>query len=52
MLALRREGVLARKQSDAKGRSVLVVGPMASYQQALSIKSRYASKYPDAMIVP
>lgn len=50
--ALRQEGVMATKQPDAKGRSVVLVGPLPSYQQATAIKQRYASKYPDALVVP
>lgn len=50
--ALRRDGVAAGKKLDAKGRSVVLAGPFASYQQAQSVKARYAAKYPDALIVP
>jgi hypothetical protein len=32
--------------------TVVRVGPMPSYQQALSLKQRYADRYPDAMILP
>jgi tetratricopeptide (TPR) repeat protein len=52
ILSLRREGVLAHKQADAKGRSVVMAGPFGSYQQAESIKTRYAAKYPGMIIVP
>jgi tetratricopeptide (TPR) repeat protein len=50
--SLRQEGVSAIKQADPKGRTVVFVGPVPSYQQALSLKTRYAMKYPDAVIVP
>jgi hypothetical protein len=49
---LRREGALARKQPDGKGRSVVLVGPFTSYQQARSVRNRYAAVYPDALILP
>jgi TolA-binding protein len=50
--ALRKDGVNAMREPDAKGRSVVLIGPLPSYQQAQQIRSRYASKYPDAIIVP
>jgi len=50
--ALGREAVPAMKQRDAKGRSVVLAGPMQSYQQAQAMKLRYAGRYPDAFIVP
>jgi len=50
--ALRTDRVAANRQTDPKGRSIVVAGPMPTYQQALSLKSRYASKYPDAIILP
>jgi tetratricopeptide (TPR) repeat protein len=49
---LRMQGVPVHKQIDPKGRSVVLVGPLASYQQAQAMKARYAGKYPDAVIVP
>ena len=49
---LRREGVLSTKATDPQGRTVIRVGPLPSYQQALGLKERYASQYPDAMILP
>jgi tetratricopeptide (TPR) repeat protein len=49
---LKQEGVAATKQADPKGRTVVFVGPLPSYQQALGVKARYAGKYPDAVIVP
>jgi hypothetical protein len=38
--------------TDGQGRTVLRVGPMPSYQQALAMKQRYADRYPDALILP
>ena len=52
MNTLRREGVLPVKATDAQGRSVVRAGPMPTYQQALSLKQRYADRYPDALILP
>ncbi|HMB94878.1 MAG TPA: tetratricopeptide repeat protein, partial [Tepidisphaeraceae bacterium] len=52
ILTLRREGVLASRKMDTKGRSVVMVGPLPSYQQAISVKTRYASQYPNAIIIP
>jgi hypothetical protein len=48
--ALRRDGIVA-EQID-KGRTVVLVGPVPSYQQILTLKNRYAATYPDAVIVP
>jgi TolA-binding protein len=52
VLTLRSQGVLASKKLDNRGRSVVMVGPLPSYQQAESIKVRYASTYPNAIILP
>jgi len=49
---LRAQGVPVHKQIDSRGRSVVLVGPLASYQQAQAMKARYAGRYPDALIVP
>lgn len=50
--ALRKEGMNAYTQRDVKGRSVVFVGPVPSYQQAREIKQRCIARYPDALIVP
>jgi tetratricopeptide (TPR) repeat protein len=50
--SLRQDGTSAARRSDPKGHVVVFVGPVSSYQQALSLKARYATKYPDAVIVP
>ena len=50
--ALRQEGVTPAQTLDAQGRTVLRVGPMSNYQQALALKQRYADRYPDALILP
>jgi outer membrane protein assembly factor BamD (BamD/ComL family) len=49
---LRTSGSPANKQLDAKGRSVVFVGPISSYQQALATRQTLVSKFPDALIVP
>jgi tetratricopeptide (TPR) repeat protein len=48
---LRRQGVTAMRQ-DANGRSIVLVGPLPTYQQAQVLKGRYAGVYPDSIIVP
>ena len=51
--SLRREGVLTTKQYDpAQKATVVRAGPLPSYQQALSVKQRYAGQFPDALILP
>jgi TolA-binding protein len=52
LAALRREGVTPAPMTDGQGRTVVRVGPMPSYQQALAMKQRYADRYPDALILP
>jgi tetratricopeptide (TPR) repeat protein len=52
MAQLKREGVAATRIIDSKGRSVIRVGPVATYPQAQALKARFASRYPDAMILP
>jgi TolA-binding protein len=52
VMELKREGISASRGSDPQGRALLRVGPLASYNQALFIKQRFAEKYPDAMILP
>lgn len=49
---LRREGVLANRQTDASGHSVVMVGPMPSYAQAQALKARYSARYPAAVVIP
>ena len=50
--ALRREGVNPTQTVDAQGRTVVRVGPISTYQQALALRQRYADRYPDALILP
>ena len=49
---LRREGITATRMNDPHGQSTVFVGPASSYQQAMQLKNRFASRFPDAMIVP
>lgn len=49
---LRTQGVLASRQVDAKGRSVVMVGPVPTYAQAQSVRNAQLSKFPDAIIIP
>lgn len=49
---LKREGVVPVRSIDARGRHVIRVGPAQTYAQAQALKSRFLSRYPDAMIVP
>jgi TolA-binding protein len=48
---LRREGVMATRQTSS-GRNVVTSAPITSYQQALSLKAKYISRFPDAVVVP
>lgn len=50
--ALRSQGVLASKQVDPRSRSVVMAGPFATYQQALTVRNTHLDKYPDAIILP
>jgi tetratricopeptide (TPR) repeat protein len=52
LLSLRKGGAAANKQSDAKQRSIVTVGPVGTYAQAQALKARFIAQYPDAMIVP
>jgi TolA-binding protein len=49
---LRAQGVAATTAAGPEGRAFLRVGPVASYGQAQYYKTRFAEKYPDAVIVP
>ena len=49
---LRRQGVIPVTIKDPQGRQLVRVGPVSSYAQAVSLKSRFTSKYPDAIVVP
>ena len=49
---LRREGAIPARAVDAQGHSVVSVGPFQDYSQAQAARARFASVYPDALIVP
>jgi hypothetical protein len=34
------------------GQSILLVGPESTYTEALGMKTRVVSRYPDAIIIP
>lgn len=50
--SLSREIPSAQHVVDARGQHVVTVGHANNYAQALQIKSHFASRYPDAVIVP
>jgi tetratricopeptide (TPR) repeat protein len=50
--ALRREGVEPARVESEQGFQQIRVGPVQSYAQAMSLKTRFADRYPDAIIVP
>ena len=50
--ALRREGVEPARVETEQGYQQIRVGPVQSYAQAMSLKTRFADRYPDAIIVP
>ena len=49
---LKRQGVPAARVPGPEGRAFLRIGPIASYSAAQFMKSRFADKYPDAVIIP
>lgn len=49
---LRQQGLLGSRTPDAQGRQVVRIGPVASYAEARSIKSRLSASHPDALILP
>jgi outer membrane protein assembly factor BamD (BamD/ComL family) len=49
---LKKQGVTAARVQSPQGNAYLRVGPIASYNQALYTRSRFLSKYPDALIIP
>ena len=49
---LKKQGVTATRVQSPQGNAYLRVGPIASYNQALYTRSRFLSKYPDALIIP
>jgi tetratricopeptide (TPR) repeat protein len=49
---LRKKGVTATRTYDNAGHTVVSVGPIPTYAQAVSVKTQFASAYPSAVIVP
>jgi tetratricopeptide (TPR) repeat protein len=49
---LRSQGAAPARSVDAAGHSIVSVGPFQNYSQAEAARSRFASVYPDAMILP
>ncbi len=49
---LQQQGVRPTKARDAHGNTVVTVGPFPSYSQALGEKLRFATLYPQAVILP
>lgn len=49
---LQKDGFTVRKGADARGNTVVSIGPFPSYAQASALKARIASKYPSSIIVP
>ena len=52
MAKLQRQGITPSKSRNPQGNTVISVGPIASYPQALDLKRRFASVYPQAVILP
>jgi len=50
--AVRRMGITPLLAANASSQHVLRIGPYASYEQARSIRNRFAAQYPDALINP
>ncbi|HEX3358208.1 MAG TPA: tetratricopeptide repeat protein [Tepidisphaeraceae bacterium] len=50
--ALRRQGMMPTKAVNAQGNTVVSIGPIPSYQQALDLKTRFLPAYPQAIILP
>jgi tetratricopeptide (TPR) repeat protein len=49
---LQRQGVMPSKARDARGNTMVSVGPFPSYSQAMGMKLKFASTYPQAIILP
>ncbi|MGH7179292.1 MAG: SPOR domain-containing protein [Tepidisphaeraceae bacterium] len=49
---LRRSGAIPTRQTNSRGQLVISIGPASTYPQAQALKDRFASSYPDAIIVP
>jgi TolA-binding protein len=49
---LRTQGVTPVRTMSPQGQQQLRIGPVATYAQAMTLKNRFSSQYPDAMVVP
>ena len=50
--ALRAQGVTPVRVMDRQGNQQVRVGPVPTYMQALNLKGRFTSQYPDAIVIP
>ncbi len=50
--SVRRQGVNPIHTIDAQGRHVIRVGPVNTFAEAQTLRARFASQHPDALIVP
>jgi TolA-binding protein len=50
--ALKRQGVPVTRSRDAQNRSLIRVGPVRTYAEAKQLKRRFATDYPEAIIIP
>lgn len=50
--SLRAQGVVPVRSNDSRGYSILRIGPFSTYADAKRQQQRFASQYPDALIVP
>jgi tetratricopeptide (TPR) repeat protein len=49
---LRKEGLNPTRTVDPQGRVIVAIGGLGNYQQATQMKTRLASRFPNAMIIP
>ena len=52
IVALKQKGINAGRATNAQGHTIVRVGPLPSYNQALYFKTQLASQYPDAIVLP
>jgi TolA-binding protein len=49
---LQKQGIMPGKSRNAQGNTIVSIGPVPSYSQALDMKRRFSSTYPQAVILP
>ena len=49
---LKQQGVNPTRSTDARGLTIIRVGPVNTYAEAKQLKARFADKYADAIILP